>query len=138
MAHRNSAEKNIVLVHGAWADGSSWSGVIERLPKDGYKSACQSEDDFHFAADVNPVKANVMYVVQQALSAHAFNEVVGVPAWKSLPSWCMAATNDQAIPLDAERMFMKPTLMKWRSSSRKLPKPHQSPNWRLGRSCAHR
>ena len=22
---------NIVLVHGAWADGSSWSAVVERL-----------------------------------------------------------------------------------------------------------
>ncbi len=28
--------QNIVLVHGAWADGSSWSGVIERLQKQGY------------------------------------------------------------------------------------------------------
>src|SRR5260221_9707494 len=28
---------NIVLVHGAWADGSSWSAVIQRLQKDGYK-----------------------------------------------------------------------------------------------------
>ena len=27
---------NIVLVHGAWADGSSWSGVIERLQAGGY------------------------------------------------------------------------------------------------------
>ncbi|MFZ0975666.1 MAG: alpha/beta hydrolase [Solirubrobacteraceae bacterium] len=27
---------NIVLVHGAWADGSSWSSVIERLQTDGY------------------------------------------------------------------------------------------------------
>jgi pimeloyl-ACP methyl ester carboxylesterase len=27
---------NIVLVHGAWADGSSWSGVVERLQADGY------------------------------------------------------------------------------------------------------
>src|SRR3989442_1910857 len=27
---------NIVLVHGAWADGSCWSGVIERLQADGY------------------------------------------------------------------------------------------------------
>ena len=26
---------NIVLVHGAWADGSSWSKVIERLQKEG-------------------------------------------------------------------------------------------------------
>jgi pimeloyl-ACP methyl ester carboxylesterase len=28
--------KNIVLVHGAWADGSSWSGVIPLLEADGY------------------------------------------------------------------------------------------------------
>jgi pimeloyl-ACP methyl ester carboxylesterase len=27
---------SIVLVHGAWADGSSWSGVVERLQDDGY------------------------------------------------------------------------------------------------------
>src|SRR6266567_2746994 len=27
---------NIVLVHGAWADGSCWSGVIERLQTAGY------------------------------------------------------------------------------------------------------
>ena len=28
---------NIVLVHGAWADGSSWSAVIERLQANGYQ-----------------------------------------------------------------------------------------------------
>ena len=28
---------NIVLVHGAWADGSSWSAVIERLHADGFR-----------------------------------------------------------------------------------------------------
>ena len=28
---------NIVLVHGAWADGSSWSAAIERLQADGYR-----------------------------------------------------------------------------------------------------
>jgi hypothetical protein len=32
-----AALPNIVLVHGAWADGSCWSGVIERLQADGYK-----------------------------------------------------------------------------------------------------
>lgn len=30
------AIKNIVLVHGAWADGSSWSGIIAKLQADGY------------------------------------------------------------------------------------------------------
>jgi pimeloyl-ACP methyl ester carboxylesterase len=28
---------NIILVHGAWADGSSWSKVIEPLQKQGYR-----------------------------------------------------------------------------------------------------
>ncbi len=26
----------VVLVHGAWADGSSWNGVVSRLQRDGY------------------------------------------------------------------------------------------------------
>ena len=28
--------RNIVLVHGAWADGSGWKGVHDILVKDGY------------------------------------------------------------------------------------------------------
>ncbi|MFD8507986.1 alpha/beta fold hydrolase [Streptomyces sp. NPDC059687] len=31
-----SPKPTIVLVHGAWADSSSWSSVLERLRKDGY------------------------------------------------------------------------------------------------------
>ena len=31
-----NARPNIVLIHGAWAEGSCWSGVIERLQADGY------------------------------------------------------------------------------------------------------
>jgi len=192
-----TALPNIVLVHGAWADGSSWSGVIERLQADGYHVTAPqfpmgvleddvarlrqvlaaqdgptvvaghsyggqimtalgtdapnvaglvyvaafgidqgeslgallsqgpvtpalvhlitdeqgytwlSEDDFvdHFAADVDPVRARVMYAVQQALAASAFGTEMGVPAWKSLPCWYLVATNDQAIPPDAERQF---------------------------------
>ena len=188
---------NIVLIHGAWADGSCWSGVIERLQAAGYHVTAPqfpltaladdvarlrqvldlqdgpvivaghsyggqvmtalgadapnvaglvyiaafgldqgeslggllsqgpvtpalahlltdrqgfgwlSEDDFvnHFAADVDPVRARVMYAVQQPLAASAFGDVMGVPAWKTLPSWYLVATDDQAIPPDAERQF---------------------------------
>ena len=194
-----STRPNIILVHGAWADGSGWSAVIEDLQAKGYKVTAPqfpltsladdvarlrevlalqngptilvghsyggqiitalgtdapnvvglgyiaafgldegeslgaalsqgpptpallhrfvdkrgfvwlTEDDFvnHFAADVDPVKAKVMYAVQQPLAATAFNEVMGVPAWKSLPSWYMVATNDQALPADAERLFAR-------------------------------
>lgn len=61
----------------------------------------------YFAADVPPAQAKVMFAVQQALSASTLGDVMGVPAWKSLPSWYMVATNDQAIPPDAERLFAK-------------------------------
>jgi pimeloyl-ACP methyl ester carboxylesterase len=33
---REQVMPTIVLVHGAWADGSSWAGVVRRLQNDGY------------------------------------------------------------------------------------------------------
>jgi pimeloyl-ACP methyl ester carboxylesterase len=46
-----------------------------------------------------------MFAVQQALSASTLEDVMGVPAWKSLPTWFLVADGDQAIPPDAERQF---------------------------------
>jgi pimeloyl-ACP methyl ester carboxylesterase len=196
MADRKPAAKNVVLVHGAWADGSSWSDVIEKLQDNGYKVTAPqfpmsslasdvarlrqvlalqdgptivaghsyggqimtalgtdaqnvvglvyiaafgidqgeslgklsqgpptpalahasvdkqgfmwlSEDDFvnHFAADVDPVKAKVLYAAQQPLSVRALGDAMTVPAWKSLPSWYLVAQDDQALPTDVQRMF---------------------------------
>ena len=67
------------------------------------------QDDFitKFAADVDPVQAKVMYAVQQSVSVSAFGDAMGIPAWKSLPSWYLVATNDQAIAPDEERFFAK-------------------------------
>jgi pimeloyl-ACP methyl ester carboxylesterase len=191
------ARPNIVLVHGAWAEGSSWSSVIEGLQADGYHVTAPqfpltsladdlarlrqvlglqdgptivvghsyggqvmtalgndapnvvglvyiaafgldegeslggllaqgpptpalahqfvddkgfvwlTEDDFvnHFAGDVDPVKAKVLYAVQQPLTAGAFDDVMGMPAWTVFRSWYLVAEDDQALPPDAERMF---------------------------------
>ena len=190
---------SVVLIHGAWAEGSCWSAVIEQLQAEGYQVTAPqfpltsladdvarlrqvlalqdgptvlvghsyggqimtalgvdapnvvalvyiaafgldegeslgallgqgpptpalahqfvdergfvwlSRDDFvnHFAADVDPVQAKVLYAVQQPLAAAAFGELMGVPAWKSLPSWYLVATDDEALPPDAERQFAK-------------------------------
>lgn len=195
--HEMHPRLNIVLVHGAWADGASWSSVIERLQADGYHvSAPQfpltsladdvarlrhvltlqdgptvvvghsyggqvmtalstdssnvvglvyiaafglddgeslgallsqgpptpalahqfidtegfawlTEDDFvnHFAGDVDPVKAKVLYALQQPLAAVAFDDVMAGPAWKLLPTWYLVAQDDQALPPQAQRMF---------------------------------
>ena len=188
---------NIVLVHGAWADGSCWSGVIERLQADGYQVTAPQfpmtsladdvarlrqvlnlqdgptgvaghsyvgqiitalgtdaphavglvyvaafgidqgeslgallsqgptppalahlvmdkegfgwlpEDDYveHFASGVDPVQAAIMHATQQPLAGSTFTDVMGDPAWKHLPTWFLVATEDQAIPPDAERLF---------------------------------
>jgi pimeloyl-ACP methyl ester carboxylesterase len=34
--HSHAPKPTVVLVHGAWADSSSWSGVITRLQRDNY------------------------------------------------------------------------------------------------------
>jgi len=188
---------NIVFVHGAWADGSCWAGVIERLQEAGFSVRAPqfpltsladdvarlrqvlafqdgptivvghsyggqimtalgtdapnvaglvyiaafgldegeslggllsqgpvtpalvhmftdpsgyvwlSEEDFvgHFAGDVDRRQARVMWAVQQPLAGPAFGQAMGIPAWKSLPSWYLVATNDEAIPPDVERHF---------------------------------
>jgi pimeloyl-ACP methyl ester carboxylesterase len=44
--------KNIVLVHGAWADGSSWSKVIPILEAKGFHVACVQNPLTSFADDV--------------------------------------------------------------------------------------
>jgi len=192
-----AATPNIVLVHGAWADGSCWNKVIERLQADGFKvTAAQLPesslaDDVakvrhvltrqdgptvlaahsyggqvitslgtdapnvvglvyiagfgldegesigallqqgpptptlasidvdskgfawipeaaflaHFAPDIDPVEAKVMCAVQQPLHTSTLEDVMGTPAWKSLPSWYLVAQNDEVIPPDAERLF---------------------------------
>jgi pimeloyl-ACP methyl ester carboxylesterase len=44
--------KNIVLVHGAWADGSSWSKVIPLLEAKGFHVTCVQNPLTSFADDV--------------------------------------------------------------------------------------
>jgi len=44
--------KNIVLVHGAWADGSGWKVVYEILVRKGYNVTIVQEPETSFAEDV--------------------------------------------------------------------------------------
>jgi pimeloyl-ACP methyl ester carboxylesterase len=81
--------------------------ALAHLDIDQQRFAWIPEDDFvnHFSADVDPVKARVMFAVQQPLHWSALGEVMGVPAWKSLPSWFLVADGDQVILPAAQRQF---------------------------------
>lgn len=48
--------KNIVLVHGAWVDGSGWKPVYEILVRDGYNVTMVQEPETSFEADVTAAK----------------------------------------------------------------------------------
>ena len=70
--------RNIVLVHGAWADGSGWKGVYDLLEKDGYNVSIVQEPETSFQDDVNAVKR--ILAVQDGpsiLVAHSYGETRG-------------------------------------------------------------
>src|SRR5437879_12902394 len=48
--------RNIVLVHGAWADGSGWKGVYDILVKDCYNVSIVQEPETSFKEDVAATK----------------------------------------------------------------------------------
>ena len=47
---------NIVLVHGAWADGSSWNAVIEQLQAEGYSVTAPQFGLTRLADDVDRLR----------------------------------------------------------------------------------
>ncbi|HEV2714182.1 MAG TPA: alpha/beta hydrolase, partial [Terriglobales bacterium] len=48
--------RDIVLAHGAWADGSGWKGVDDILVKDGYSVSIVQEPETSFKEDVVATK----------------------------------------------------------------------------------
>jgi pimeloyl-ACP methyl ester carboxylesterase len=92
---------------GALLEAGPPPPTLANLVVDDQGFAWLPEDDFvgHFAADVDPVKARVMFAVQQPLHTGVFGEAMGVPAWRSLPCWYMVAQHDDSISPDSERRF---------------------------------
>ena len=200
---RAGTKPTVVLVHGAWADASSWNGVVERLEDRGYTVLAPAnplrnlQDDaaylssilatisgpivlvghsyggmvmtdaavghpnvkalvyiaafapdagdtlatieamnpgaevglstltlrpfpggvdayitpsvFHnvFCADVPSSTAAVMAATQRPIDAAVLAEPSGPPAWRTIPSWYLVASDDHAIPPATERFMAK-------------------------------
>jgi pimeloyl-ACP methyl ester carboxylesterase len=62
---------------------------------------------FHdaFAGDLPTSVTNLMWAEQRPFSVAAFTEQSGEPAWRTVPSWYLVATQDHAIP-PATQWFM--------------------------------
>jgi len=69
--------RNIVLVHGAWADGSGWKGVYDILVKDGYNVSIVQEPETSFQDDVAAVKRTLaLQDGPSILVAHSYGGAV--------------------------------------------------------------
>src|SRR5437870_13337254 len=69
--------RNIVLVHGAWADGSGWKGVYDILVKDGYNVSIVQEPETSFKDDVATTKrALALQDGQCILVGHSYRGAV--------------------------------------------------------------
>jgi pimeloyl-ACP methyl ester carboxylesterase len=81
--------------------------AIAKFQIDEHGFAWLPEDAFlqHFAPDVDPEEARVLFAVQQPLAASTLEDVMGTPAWKHLPTWFAVAQHDEVIPPEAERLF---------------------------------
>jgi hypothetical protein len=92
---------------GALLGGGPPTPALANLAVDEQGFGWLPEDDFfgHFAADLDPAAARVLYAAQQPISMSTFEYTMGEPAWKSPPSWFLVAADDEAIPADAERQF---------------------------------
>jgi pimeloyl-ACP methyl ester carboxylesterase len=77
----NHLVRNVVLVHGAWADGSGWKGVYDILTKDGYNVSIVQEPETSFKDDVEATKR---VIAQQdgpcILVAHSYGGAVATEA----------------------------------------------------------
>jgi pimeloyl-ACP methyl ester carboxylesterase len=73
--------RNVVLVHGAWADGSGWRGVYDILTRDGYDVSIVQEPETSFKDDVAAAKR---VIAQQdgpcILVAHSYGGAVATEA----------------------------------------------------------
>jgi pimeloyl-ACP methyl ester carboxylesterase len=69
--------RNIVLVHGAWADGSGWKSVYDILVKDGYNVSIVQEPETSFEDDVAATKRVLAQQDGQCiLVAHSYGGAV--------------------------------------------------------------
>jgi pimeloyl-ACP methyl ester carboxylesterase len=57
----------------------------------------------HFAQDLPAPATALMAVSQKPIAARSFGDKVGVPAWRSKPSWYVVAEQDHMIPPPAQK-----------------------------------
>jgi hypothetical protein len=111
------AKPTVVLVHGAWADASSWRGEVNKLPPaqlffttpypgapKGASELYLKENIFihHSGNGLPRTEAERLWAAQRGASTAAFDTPSKAAAWKTIPSWYFISTGDQIITAASE------------------------------------
>ena len=75
--------------------------------KGGYLSVDRAKFHSVFCADLQEHEAKIMAVTQKPINSTAFADAPGEPAWKTIASWYLVASNDNAITPELERYMAK-------------------------------
>jgi pimeloyl-ACP methyl ester carboxylesterase len=125
---RFSENATVVVVHGAWADGSSWQAIVRSSLKDvrGIGAAMTfrprsssgrtpDADGFiwmpdegfanAFAQNATDEQISLSKVVQRPISVKCIQESAPAPAWKSKPAWYLVAEEDRMINPKTQRFM---------------------------------
>jgi pimeloyl-ACP methyl ester carboxylesterase len=76
-------------------------------PQDGYLFLDKTKFRSSFAADVDPETAAFMADSQVPWGLAALSGAISEPAWRTKPSWYLVVTEDQMIPVAAQRAMAK-------------------------------
>jgi len=75
--------------------------------QDGFLALDKAKFRASFAADVDPDKAAFMADSQVPWGLGAISGTISAPAWRTKPSWYLVVTEDQMIPVVAQRTMAK-------------------------------
>jgi pimeloyl-ACP methyl ester carboxylesterase len=118
-ASANPKVKGLVYVAAFAPDaGEAVGGLIERFSpaplgtavapdSAGFLFIDRAKFQSVFASDLPEGEASVLAATQKPLAASIFGEPIKAAAWKSIPSWYVVSTQDQAINPDLERFMAK-------------------------------
>lgn len=115
------------------AEGESHDDLVKRfaspagipaihLDSDGFLWVAREKFQEAFAHDVDATQASIMAAVQKPIAKKCFAAPLGVPAWKSKPSWFLVSDNDRLINPELQRFMVK----RMSAISASVPSSHAS------------
>jgi pimeloyl-ACP methyl ester carboxylesterase len=95
--------------------GEDYAALAARFPKPPASAGIVASEGFaqlseeaflnHFAGDIDPAKARILYAVQGRISTTLFASKTSAAAWRSKPTWYAVSTQDRTTAPELQRFL---------------------------------